>query len=70
MNQAVLQVQKMKCEGCSSKVEGIAREFGAKEAKVSLETKELTLGFESSLDLRALAEKITQAGYPASTVVA
>ena len=57
----------MKCEGCSSKVEGIAREFGAQEAKVSLEAKELTLGFEGQLDLKGLAQKITQAGYPAST---
>ncbi|OGG97900.1 MAG: hypothetical protein A2508_10155 [Candidatus Lambdaproteobacteria bacterium RIFOXYD12_FULL_49_8] len=65
MKNATLKVQKMKCGGCTSKVEGIAKEFGLAEAKASFETGLLELGFEGDPDLNQLAQKITQAGYPA-----
>ena len=65
MNEAKLNVEKMKCGGCTSKVEQIAQEFGAAEAQASVESKQLTVRFEGDLDLSALAAKITEGGYPA-----
>ncbi|MDT8447530.1 MAG: heavy-metal-associated domain-containing protein [bacterium] len=63
--QAKLNVEKMKCGGCTSKVEAIAKEFGAAEAKATVEGKDLTITYEGNLDVQELAQKITEGGYPA-----
>lgn len=63
-----LQVEKMTCGGCASRV---TRAVLAVDdtAKVNVDLRNKTVHVESDLDVDAVASAITQAGYPARACV-
>jgi len=64
MKTTQLTVGKMKCEGCTSRVEEIALAAGALSASADLAQKSLILEFNPDFDLVALVGQLDAAGYP------
>lgn len=61
----IFNVENMKCGGCSANVEKVLAQVSSiSSASVNLEGKTVTV--EGSIDQQAIAQLISDAGYPAS----